>query len=152
MPLQDVRDRQMPRDTMLMTSVSASTAQIDGARLRLVALQRQRSDLVDGDAEVAADVLEELPRARRALAGHAIGEHLGARASISTARACRAPMSTTARTSRSRNSAAARVRGHAVEVPGAEVDLLAFAGRRHVRRAARALQLRPWASACCKAF
>jgi hypothetical protein len=66
----------MPRETMLMTSVSASTAQIDEHGSG-VGLQRQRPDLVDRDAEVAADVLEELPRARRALAGHAVTEHLG---------------------------------------------------------------------------
>jgi hypothetical protein len=65
----------MPRDTMLMTSVSASTAQM----LDLLGL----SDSSDSapisstaHAEVARDVLEELARARGALAGHLVASTL----------------------------------------------------------------------------
>ena len=61
---------EMPRETMLMTSVSASTAQIELTFSGFVALQRQRPDLVLRDAEVAGDVLEELARAGGALARH----------------------------------------------------------------------------------
>ena len=44
----------MPRETMLMTSVSASTAQIDEHVSGLSACQRQRADLLERHAEVAA--------------------------------------------------------------------------------------------------
>ena len=88
---------EMPRETMLITSVSASTAQIDEQVSGSSACERERADLVDRDAEVAADVLEELPRARGALAGHAVAEHLGALVDEDGARVQRADVDDRAR-------------------------------------------------------
>ena len=68
-----------PRETMLMTSVSASTAQIELTASGFVRRERERPDLGLRDAEVARDVLEELAGARGALARHLVAEHLAAR-------------------------------------------------------------------------
>ena len=65
----------MPRLTMLMTSVSASTAQMLLTGSGSSRSERQRPDVLERDAEVARDVLEELSGARRALARHAVREH-----------------------------------------------------------------------------
>ena len=74
------------------------------ARLGLVGLQRERRRSPRASRRGSGDVLEELARARRALAGHPVAEHLAAlvhaRRRACAARRCRS----TARASGSRNS------------------------------------------------
>ncbi len=52
--------REMPRLTILMTSVSASTAQMLLTGLRIRCFARQRPDVLQHNAKVAGNVLEEL--------------------------------------------------------------------------------------------
>ncbi len=127
----------MPRDTMLITSVSASTAQIELHLLRVLRALRQRADLLDRHAEVAGDVLEELARPGRALAGHLVGQHLAALVDVDRAAVQRADVDHGV-DARVQEHAAARVRGHGVEVAGGELDVLALAGGGDVVDGARA--------------
>ena len=69
---------EMPRDTMLITSVSARTAQMLGHHFGIVGLQRKVADLILGDTQVAGDIFQKLAGARRALAGHLVAQYLAA--------------------------------------------------------------------------
>ena len=102
------------------------------ALLGLLRGERERSDLLERDAEVAADVLDELAGPRGALARHPVAERRVRVSSTTIARAWRAPTSSTARAPGTSSTPPAGVRGHAVEMAGPEVDQLAFAGRRDV--------------------
>ncbi len=117
----------MPRDTMLITSVSASTAQIELHFSGFGRTLRQRADLLDCNAEVARDVLQELARARRALARHLVRQHLAARVDIDRPAVQRADVDHRVR-GRVQEHAAARMRRHRIEVAGRERHVLALAG------------------------
>jgi hypothetical protein len=112
---------------MLMTSVSASTAQIELTFSGSCEVLRQRADLLHRHAQVARDVLQELARARRALAGHLVAQHLAALVDADGAAVERADVDHRAGLG-VEEDAAAGVRGHRVEVAGGELDVLAFAG------------------------
>jgi hypothetical protein len=95
--------------------------------LGVVGLRAQRADLLLRDAEVAGDVFQELPRARGALAGHLVGQHLAAFVDQDRAAVQRAAVEDRAAFGVEIDGAAG-MRGHRVEVPGMERDRLALAG------------------------
>jgi hypothetical protein len=129
-PLEDVRNRDAPRDHVDDVGLCQHRAD-RGAGFGRVGLQREAADLVERHAEVAPDVLQELTRAGGALAGHAIAEHLGPIVDADGTGVERADVDHRSRR-RLEQQSAAGVRRHAVEVTGAELDAVALTGRGHV--------------------
>ncbi len=125
-----------------MTSVSESTAQMPLHDLGAGGRQRERPHLVGADAEVAGDVLQELPGARGALAGHLRAQHparpVDAPSPGRGARRCPPPPARLG----TRKVAPARVGRHAVEVPVAERRARRPRRSRRRRRARSSVGLR----------
>jgi len=90
-----------------------------GDRLGHIGLERQGADIFERHAQIARDVLEELAGAARALAGHAVAQHAGARIHADGAGMERAHIEGASSVGNEEERAAG-VRGHAVEVASAE--------------------------------
>src|SRR5271165_1376259 len=86
---------------------------------------RQRSYVLQGDAEVARDIFQELARAGSALAGHAIAEYATALINAHGARV-QGPDVKHGADFRHKEDRATGMGGHAVKVPAAKLHQLAL--------------------------
>src|SRR5664279_1687379 len=92
---------------------------------------RQRSDVLQGNAQVARDILQKLAGAGSALAGHAVTEY--AAALVNAHGACmQGPDVENGADFRHKEDGATGVGGHAVKVSPAKIHQLAFARAGHI--------------------